>query len=321
MPACSPFGENRRQRNVVFVGNGLGTYDSLGNFVGTGNYTVAIVASSAFDRVSRAATSAHAGWEFAPSPEWRGTRATFDFESETRRRGDLDPRDPWVAPGSVLDDPAFARASLRQRFETELAPGAKVAAFRFRLERQLSADRAFQNFAQTLDRRDAALRWRVRASGSVVTELEGTLRREAASQVLGTGAAYTQTLVESGMTAQCIVTPGLHLRAAAVAEAVWTRPAGSNLQTRSLRVGPEAGFDVGKRGHAELSARRGFVGGAPAVSLLPSRDPAGPALWEASGRFDFRLRESSTASASVNAIERKGQKAVVTGRAELRAFF
>jgi hypothetical protein len=86
-------------------------------------------------------------------------------------------------------------------------------------------------------------------------------------------------------------------------------------------VGPEAGFDVGARGHAELSARRGFVAGAPPVSLLPTRDPAGPARWEASSRFDYRLRESSTASASLNAVERTGQKAIVTGRAELRAFF
>ena len=39
------------------------------------------------------------------------------------------------------------------------------------------------------------------------------------------------------------------------------------------------------------------------------------------GRFDYRVRESSTASVSLGALERRGQKAVVTGRAELRAFF
>ena len=192
---------------------------------------------------------------------------------------------------------------------------------RLRLERQVSADRAFQNFAQTLDQRNAALRWRARPSTAVTTELEGVWRREAAEQVLTGANGLARTLLESGLNAQLIVTPSARLRAAAVAEALWSRPEGVTEQTRSLRVGPEVGFDVGARGHAELSVRRGFVGGAPAVSLLPSRDPAGPPRWETSGRFDFRLRESSTASASLNSVERPGQRAVVTGRAELRAFF
>ena len=314
-------GESRRERRIVFVGTGAGSYDALGNFVGTGDYTVAIVVSPEFDRVSRATTSAHAGWEFAPSPAWRGSRAGFDFESDTRRRGDLSPADPWVAPGAVLQDPSFARASLRQRFESELAPGARAMAMRLRLERQVSADRAFQNFAQTLDRRSAALRWRARPGKQVTTELEGTLRREAAVQVVAGGASRGQTLDESSLATQVILTPSPRLRTAAVAEFVWSRPAGTQDETRSLRIGPEAGFDLGAKGHGELSLRRGLVSGARPTSLLPSRDPAGPPRWEASGRLDYRVRESSTASATVSAIERTGQRTVVTGRAELRAFF
>ena len=221
----------------------------------------------------------------------------------------------------MLADPAFARASLRQTFETELAPGARAAAVRLRLERQVSADRAFANFAQTLDRHTAALRWRARPGARVTTEFEGTWQREAAVQALSGAGGYAQTLVESGVNARLVLTPTTHLRTAAVAEAVWSRPAGTTALTRTLRVGPEAGFDVGTRGHAELSARRGFVAGAPPVSLLPSRDPAGPPAWETTARFDYRVRESSTASASLGALERPGQRAVVTGRAELRAFF
>ncbi len=314
-------GESRRERRVVLVGTGAGSYDALGNFVGTGDYTVVIVVSPQFDRISRATTSAHVGWEFAPSPVWRGSRAGFDFESETRRRGDLAVMDPWVAPGVVLHDVAFARASLRQRFETELAPGAKAMALRFRLERQLSADRAFQNFAQTLDRRSAALRWRTRPGRAVTTELEGALRREAADQVVSGGASRGQTLEESSLTSQLIVTPGARLRTVAAAEAVWSRAQGARERTRTLRIGPDVGFDISAKGHAELSLRRGFIGGAPPVSLLPSRDPAGPARWDASGRLDYRVRVSSTASATVGVIERAGQRTVVTGRAELRAFF
>jgi hypothetical protein len=266
-------------------------------------------------------TSAHLGWEFAPSAEWRGSRVQFDYETETRRRGDLRWMDPWVAPGGVLGDTEFARASLRQRFETELAPGARAAALRLRLERQVSADRAFDNFAQTLDQRTAALRWRARPSNVVTTELEGTWQRQAAVQTLTGVSGLARTLFDSGVNGQLILTPSARLRAAAVAGALWSRPEGATQQTRTLRVGPDLGFDVGARGHAEFGARRGFVAGAPPVSLLPTRDPAGPPRWEASGRFDLRLRESSTASASLNAVGRDGQSTVVTGRAELRAFF
>jgi hypothetical protein len=314
-------GESRRERRVIFVGSRAGAYDSLGNFVGTGDYTVSIVVSPSFDRVSRAATSAHLGWEFAPSDEWRGSRVQFDYETETRRRGDLEWMDPWVPPGTVLNDPGFARASLRQRLEGDLAPGARAAALRLRLERQVSADRAFQNFAQTLDQRNAALRWRARPSDRVTTEVEGVWRRDAAQQALSGSGGYGQTLFGSGVNAQVIVTPSAHLRVAIVGEALWSRPLNSSVQSRTLRVGPEAGFDVGARGHAELSLRRGFVSGATPQALLPSRDPAGPPRWESSGRFDFRLRESSTASASLTAVDREGQRAIVTGRAELRAFF
>ena len=57
------------------------------------------------------------------------------------------------------------------------------------------------------------------------------------------------------------------------------------------------------------------------MALLPTRDPAGPARWDSSARLDYRVRESSTVGVSMSAVDRPGQRAVVTGRAEVRAFF
>jgi len=131
----------------------------------------------------------------------------------------------------------------------------------------------------------------------------------------------SRTLIESGLNARVSLMPGAHVRTAAVAEAQWSRPEGATLLARTLSVGPELGLDVGKRGHAELSARRGFVSGAPALSLLPTSDPAGPPRWTASGRLDVRVRESTTAGVSLDGTERVGRRTVVTGRAELKAFF
>ena len=43
--------------------------------------------------------------------------------------------------------------------------------------------------------------------------------------------------------------------------------------------------------------------------------------WEGSTRVDYRVHESTTAGLTLSARERTGRSALVTGRAELRAFF
>ena len=88
-----------------------------------------------------------------------------------------------------------------------------------------------------------------------------------------------------------------------------------------MRVGPEVGFPVGRRGHAEASVRRAFLAGPPPSSLLPSLDPAGAPRWEGQARVDYRVHESTTFGLSMNGQERPGLPTQVTGRAELRAFF
>ena len=88
-----------------------------------------------------------------------------------------------------------------------------------------------------------------------------------------------------------------------------------------MRVGPEVGFPVGRRGHAEASVRRAFLTGPPPSSLLPSLDPAGAPRWEGQARVDYRVHESTTFGLSMNGQERPGLPTQVTGRAELRAFF
>src|SRR5262249_16888392 len=140
-------GETRRERSVVFVGAGRGSYDALGNYVGTGDYTLAIGVAAGFDRVSRAGTRGPLGRDLAPGA---GGRTAVGCETETRGRGDLGAWDPWIAPAKVLGDLGLALGSLRQRLESELLPESRVAALRLRLERQVSSDRQYQNFAQTL---------------------------------------------------------------------------------------------------------------------------------------------------------------------------
>jgi hypothetical protein len=327
-------GENQRVRRLVFVGQGKGPYDAFGNLVGNGDHDLVVDVSADLARVSRAATSARLTWQFGTSESWRGSRAEVDFESEARRRGELRLGDAMLSPRAALGDLALSRGALTQRVETELAPGSRFAALRLRVERRVSGDRSFTNFAQTLDGRTASARWRARPAASLSSDLEAHWKRDEAGQSLLTGTPYRRVLREVGATAQLVYTPDARLRAAASLDAGWLRPelGSSGITTtadatRTVRVGPDLGLALGRRGHLEMSARRAFLTGPPALALIPSIDPAGAPRWEGSARADYRLHETTTFSTSFTVRDRSGQvlppaKATeVTGRVELRAFF
>jgi hypothetical protein len=313
--------ENLRDRKLTYVGPGRGAYDALGNFVGTGDYDLVSSVSPELARVGRAATSALLSWPFGTSEAWRGSRVEFDFESELRRRGELKGFDAVASPGSVRGDPDVAGGSVLQRIETELAPGSRFSALRLRAERRVTADRSYQSFAQTVEDRTLSARWRTRPGSTVSTEIEARARRQDASQSSSSGGSYQRALIDHGGTGQLVYTPDARLRAAAVLELSWSRPELATLSTRTIRVGPDAGIAVGARGHAEIGVRRAFVSGAPPVGLLPTADPIGPPRWEANTRFDYRVRESATFGLSLEGRDRPERAMLVTGRAELKAYF
>ena len=84
----------RRDRRALdggprtFIGPGLGAYDSLGNFTGSGAYDLTVATGAGLVQLARAASSAQVGWTFGSSDAWRGSRIEFVFESDARRRGE-----------------------------------------------------------------------------------------------------------------------------------------------------------------------------------------------------------------------------------------
>jgi hypothetical protein len=313
--------ENRRLRTLSFVGSGLGSFDSTGNFVGTGDYALVLVVSPELDRFARTATSAHAAWAFGSSEAWRGSHVEFTLEDEARRLGDGRFTDIFLSTGLALVDTTLSLGTVVQRLEAELAPGSRAAAFRARAERRLSADRSVANFSQTTDQRTGALRWRARPSPGTSAEVEGKIDWQRAAQQISGGASFGRTLIDQGGTAQFIWQPSGSLRLVGAMDASWSRPVGQVDYTRTLRVGPDAGVSVGRGGRVEMSVRRAFISGPPVLGLLPSADPAGAARWDATTRFDLRLHETTTFSLSSTVRERPGHRTVATGRAEVRAFF
>ncbi|NOT33694.1 MAG: hypothetical protein HOP12_05920 [Candidatus Eisenbacteria bacterium] len=313
-------GQSVRLRQVQFVGAGNGAYDSLGNLVGAGSYDLVLVTGAELERVGRAATSARLAWQ-APSDRFAGSRLELVFESEARRRGTLNVLDLAVPPRRALGDADLVRGAITQRLEFEGAPSSPRAAVRVRLERRVSADRSFDNFAQTRDDRSASARWRGRPGAAWTAELEGRAVRQAASQAFAGAAPFRRTLEEIGLTTQLAFSSSTRLRAVGVGDLAWTRSAGATERTRVVRVGPDLGLAVGRAGRVDVSARRAFFSGPAPLSLVPSIDPAGPPRWDATLRVDYRVLESSTVGISWALQDRPGRDLLQTGRAEVRAYF
>jgi hypothetical protein len=304
--------ENRRVRTLRFVGAGQGSYDATGNFVGRGDYDLVLVVTPDLERFARTATSARAAWGFGTSEAWRGSRIEFTLEDEARRKGGGRLSDVFLSTGLALVDPELTRGSIVQRLDADLAPGSRAAAFRARAERRVNADRTFVNYAQTTDQRSGSLRWRLRPGTTTSAEAEARIVWQRAAQAFSAGANFGRTLVDQGGNARVVWQPGPAMRATGVMEATWSR---------ALGVGPEASIGVGRAGRADVSARRAFISGPPALGLLPSAEPAGAPRWDVTGRFDYRVHETTTIGFDTSVRERPGRRTVVTGRAEVRAFF
>ncbi len=312
--------ENRRTRVLTYVGPGLGSYDALGNFVGTGDYELILAVSPELDRYTRTASSGRARWEFGSSAAWRGSRVEFSFEDEARRRGALRGTDAILSTGLALVDPGLARATVSQRLESEIAPGSRAAAFRLRLERRIAADRSFENYAQVTDQRNGSLRWRARPGATTTFEAELSVQWQRASQQAG-ASRYDRTLLDETGSSRLEWQPKPGLRAAAVSDLTFSRPQGQVEATRTVRLGPDVGVPVGARGRAEMTLRRAFVSGPAAVTLLPGVDPAGAPRWDGTLRFDLRLHASTTMGLLAAVKDYPDRPTITTGRAEVRAFF
>jgi hypothetical protein len=315
-------GEPERTRQLVIVGDGLGAYDSLGNFVGTGrgNRDLVITNTGGLRLTSRASTSTHLSWQPPGDGLWQSSRVEATLETEARRTGALLATDAVLSPLSALTDSALSRGTVTQRLEADLLPSSRFIAMTFRVERRVSSDRSFTNFAQTQDIRQATLRWRARPTAAWTTEVEGKAIRSATS--LGLAAEIGRAVREAGLTGRLGFSPSAAFRLALVGDGSWARREGSTdpLST-ALTFGPELGLTLFRQGRLELTSRKTVLQGEPLSADLPFGDPLGTVLLESTGRFDYRLRELTTVGISMTSRNREGRRVETEGRAEVRAFF
>ena len=185
----------------------------------------------------------------------------------------------------------------------------------------MTADRTYENFSQTTDDRQASARWRTRPSRVMSNEIQVTLRRQSAEQTLIGTTSSSRSIDTREVTEQLVANPDARLRAAAVGDLSWSGAPGQAEPTQTLQIGPDLGLSVGRAGRVEVSARRAFVSGPPAIALLPSADPAGAPTWQGTARLDVRLLQTFTVGLFSGVRQFPEQRAIVTGRLEMRAFF
>ena len=315
-------GESERTRQLVFIGAGLGAYDSLGNFVGTGHGDRDLVIGSIgqLRRISRASASTHLTWQPPGEGLWQGSRVEATLETDARRLGTFEVRDAVLSPLAAMDDSALSRGTVTQRLEADLAPATRFAAVTLRLERRVTADRSFTNFAQTQDIRQGTLRWRGRPAPAWTTEMEAKLVRSGIQ--LGGATDIGRTVREGGLTGRLGFSPGATLRLGLVGDGSWARQEGSGdpLST-AWTFGPELGLTLFRQGRLELTSRKTVRRGEVVSAELPFGDPLGAVSSETTGRFDYRLREQTTVGVSLTSRNREGRRTESEGRAEVRAFF
>jgi len=183
-------------------------------------------------------------------------------------------------------------------------------------------DRSFSLFAQAQDDRSGSLRWRARPASGWTSEVEGRLRRNRFAQSSGGVPGFARSAREGGVQGQLGYSPGARLRAALVTDLAWTRDEATAARwSRSWRAGPDLGLSLFGSGRIEFSARRTLSAGTSLSSLLPLGDPLGIPRWEASTRFDYRLRDQTTIGISMVSRDRDQRAPEHEGRAEVRAFF
>jgi hypothetical protein len=319
-----------RERQIVFVGPGGGAYDSLGNFVGQGDYAVTQVATGEFERLVR--TSGSYRFEFRPgsavadSSAWSGklaeSRVSVLVQSTLGRRGTLEFADLVYTPKRLLarDDIAFGNYLIRP--ELEVGGRSRWLGFLFRVERRTTVDRQFVGQSTTRDEWTEEARWRTRPGPRFLSEVSGRFGQSEAEQGNAGFAGISRRLVAQGLTAEGTYLPSPEWRLGAVLSIDRADLADDSQDaSRVLKIGPHLVYTRGGRFRSELQLRRAAIGGGALPVLVPSGFPVFPDQWDYTLETSLRVRERANLVLSGNGHQREGASFVHSGRFELRAYF
>jgi hypothetical protein len=311
-----------RTRSIVRVADGAGAYDSLGNFVGKGNYDVkdAEVLGTAVP-VARAGFSYRADlrpWGGAGDLQgWRSLHVSGLVQSSAGRRGELRLGDFLAMPSRTASDTSYTQSSWLGRVEIEKPTGA--VELYTRLERNGTSDRSLEGTSAMVASwtGEGRVRWHAGTSWLLEGSTHGAVRDGVQQAV---GIASSRELHESGLAFEGTRFLRQNVRLGLVtswdlASAPGTEP------LKALRAGPHVFYSVGNRTRLEGLARWGRVRGNTVPVLFPSGFAVTPDWFDFKIDASYRIRERANIDFSWLGHAPVGDRLIHSATAGLRTYF
>ncbi len=322
--------QEERLREIRFAGPGGGAFDSLGNFVGRGDYEVVLVSTGTFERLTRSSTlyrlELRPGTWFADSSAWgdrlADARASLLVQASLGRRAPFSIPDLLYTPKRILSRNDVSVGSYLIRPEVSFGSRSRFASFLFRVERRSNADRQFEGSVLTRDEWTEEGRWRTRPDERWLSEVVLRLGQGSSYQATTGFPGITRSLVAQQLTGEATYLPSPLWRLGAVASLDRADAAeDAQAASRVVRVGPRIVYTRGGRYRGQLLVRRAAIAGGAIPTLVPSGFPVFPDAWDYLLEASIRVRERANLIVSGNGRKPQDRPWVHGGRCELRAYF
>jgi hypothetical protein len=318
----------RRLSEVVFVGEGAGHYDSLGNFRSGGDYDLRLSEDpESLDRLTRTVFSYRGVWQPGlgaggkPAGSWwRDLRSTSTLQSSSSTRGAITAGNLFSLPQRIQNDPQVVLGAFLLRQEFEHVSRRPLELY-LRFEYSMGADRRVETFAQSQESwaEEARLRWR--RGRSWLWEVRGRASQSLAGVTVSSGTVQDRRLTVGQLTWQATYIPSERLRLVGTAELERMRGV-AGAASEVGRIGPQAVYTIGNRFRADGQVRWApWIQGETLPTLMPVAVAVAPSRFDFRVDLSYRLRELANLSLGWSGRERRGGSLVHIARGELRAYF
>ena len=310
-----------RLPELHFVGDGTGSFDSLGNFTPGGDYRLEYrEVVDSLQQLSRGRFAYRAEWSLGGrGSRGRPLRLVTLLQSGAARTGGLEARAFVPIPSLLMSDSSIVSGNFLFRQEVQARTG-RATEWTLRVERLGRADRQTVGYSEAQNgwTEEGRVRWRPAARWNAEGRVTAAQRQgESATPLIRLSRRLTTWNTEATLS----FNPREAVTVAGVAEWISLAPA-SEPALAAVRVGPRLTWNLSTRSRLE-GETRWAPGLATRVwpTLVPSEVTT---AWDrVTARLDFSYRLKAHGFLGVEWLARAlpGERVVHTARAEMRAYF
>ncbi len=310
-------------RQISFVGSGLGAYDSLGNYVGRGDYSVHIFSGADLGATNQVSLNARLelSGERSGREGWLRRLVSRTETQSTQSARRIGGSSAFAWPGSLVDDPNVLLGNAVFRQDLEWTDGNGHGSVRVRHEWVGDADRQSPSYIQLKSLRAESARVRLLGAGGTSAEMELQLRRRRLQ--LGPAeraAGYVSRGVDSHANFKWA--PSASVSVAALGRWLSEHSDDGLSVSRQIEAGPSVAVSRGGSFRVELRANRVVVkeegpiqpGFSNYGSFLRSR-------FEHDVNVTCQIRSALQASLFAHGVHPDGGRLTENARIEMRATF